>query len=286
MKLKYDALSYVFENGNPFHKLKLLLMLNIQPEKRRKLVRELRSLQNPDGGWPWQLQNVKPSGISQTARTLELLLKAGESKDSNIAKGAVAFLFQMQKEDGGWSENPELKGVIPKEWSWVSTEHSGYQTADAVNALIEAGYSKDARVAKAVNFLLRTQNEEGGWPSYVSPDYPYEGSDIAAMDHIVTALLRFGEPKNSLVLKRAVDVLLKHKEDWKEPVDGAAVLCVFLMLDYPLNHEYVRELVANLIETQRPDGGWNWFGDSPSNPAQTVDCMEQLVKCGVNILHE
>jgi hypothetical protein len=97
MKLKYDAVSYVLENGNPFHKLKLLLMLNIQPEKRRKLVRELKSLQNTDGGWPWQLQKNMASGISQTARTLELLLKAGESKDSNTAKRAVAFLFQMQK---------------------------------------------------------------------------------------------------------------------------------------------------------------------------------------------
>ncbi len=200
-----------------------------------------------------------------------------------MAKRAVAFLFQNQKEDGGWSENPELKETIPNKWSWVSTEHSGYQTADAINALSEAGYSRDPRVAKAVNFFLRTQNEEGGWPSYVSPDYPYEGSDIAAMDHIVTALLRFRELKNSPVLKRAVDALLKHREDWKEPVDGAAVLCVFLMLDYPLNHEYVRELVANLTASQRPDGGWNWFGDLPSNPAQTVDCLEPLVKCGIKV---
>lgn len=284
MKLKYDAVSYVLENGNPFHKLKLLLMLNIQREKRRKLFRELKSLQDPDGGWPWQLQKDVASGISQTARTLELLLKAGENKDSNTAKRAVAFLFQNQKEDGGWSENPELKGVIPKDWSWVSTEHSGYQTADAINALLEADYLKDARVAEAVNFLLRTQNDEGGWPSYVSPDYPYKGSDIAAMDHIVTALLRFREPKNSLLLKKAVDALLKHREEWKEPVDGAAVLCVFLMLDYPLNHEYVRELVASLIKSQNPDGGWNWFGDLPSNPAQTVDCLEQLMKCGVKVV--
>lgn len=284
MKLKYDAVSYVLKNGNLFHKLKLLLILDTQREERQKLIEQLKSLQNSDGGWSWQLQNGKPSGISQTARTLELLLKGGENKGSNIARRAVAFLFQMQKEDGGWSENPELKGIIPQDWSWVSTEHSGYQTADAINALIEASYLKDARVAKAVNFLLRTQNDEGGWPSYVSPDYPYEGSDVAAMDHIVAALLRFGKPKNSLVLKKAVDALLKHREDWKEPVDGAAVLCVFLMLDYPLTHEYVGELVAILVETQRPDGGWNWFGDLPSNPAQTVDCMEQLVKCGVNVL--
>jgi squalene cyclase len=283
MKLKYNAVSYVLKNGNPFHKLKLLLILDAQPEERRKLIEQLKSLQNPDGDWPWQLQEGKPSGISQTARILELLLRAGEDKDSDMVRRAVAFLFQMQREDGGWSENPELKEIIPKDWNWISTQHSGYQTADAINALIEAGYSKDERVAKAVGFLLQAQNEEGGWPSYVGPDYPYEGSDIAAMDHVITALLKYGEPKSSFVFKKAVDALLKHKENWKEPVGGAAVLCVFLMLDYPLNHEYVRKLVERLVETQRPDGGWNWFGDLPSNPAQTLECIEQLVKWGVKV---
>ena len=214
--------------------------------------------------------------------TLELLLKAGENEDSNTAKCSVAFLFQMQKEDGGWSENPELREIIPQKGSWISTQHSGYQTADAVNALIEEGYSNDARVAKAVNFFYRAQNE-GGWPSYVSPDHQHESSDIAAMDHVVSALLSFGEPKDSVVLRRAVDALLMQRENWKEPVDGTAVLCVFLMLDYPLNHEYVRELVANLIESQRPDRGWNWFDDLPSNPAQTVDSIEQLIRCGVEV---
>jgi len=284
MKLKYDAVSYVLENGNPFHKLKLLVMLDLQPEKRRKLVGELKSLQNRDGGWPWRVQKGKPSGISQTARTLELLLKTGESKSSDMVKRAVAFLFQKQNKDGGWSENPELKEIIPKDWNWISTEYSGYQTADAISALIEAGYSKDERIIKAVNFLYQAQNEEGGWPSFVGPEYPYEGSDIAAMDHVVAVLLKFGEPKNSSVLKKAVDALLKHREDWKEPVGGAAVLNVFLMLDYPLDHKYVRELVANLIESQRPDGGWSWFGDLPSNPAQTVDSLEQLLKCGVEVV--
>ncbi|MDH5783896.1 MAG: terpene cyclase/mutase family protein [Candidatus Bathyarchaeota archaeon] len=283
MKLKYDAVSYVLQTGNPFHKLKLSLISNTQPEEQQKLVKQLRSLQNPDGGWPWQLQEGKPSGTSQTARTLELLLKAGENEDSNTAKCSVAFLFQMQKEDGGWSENPELREIIPQKWSWISTQHSGYQAADAVNALIEEGYSNDARVAKAVNFFYRAQNEEGGWPSYVSPDHQHESSDIAAMDHVVSALLSFGEPKDSVVLRRAVDALLMQRENWKEPVDGTAVLCVFLMLDYPLNHEYVRELVANLIESQRPDRGWNWFDDLPSNPAQTVDSIEQLIRCGVEV---
>jgi hypothetical protein len=45
---------------------------------------------------------------------------------------------------------------------------------------------------------------------------------------------------------------------------------------HPPDDEYVSELVDWLIEAQRLDGGWNWFGDLPSNPSQTVYCLEQL----------
>jgi len=278
-KLRYNAVFYILENGNAHHKLQMFL-LGLESEDKQKLVRELKSMQNQNGGWPWQLLKDNPSGISQTARTLELLLRTGENKDSNTVKRAVSFLLQRQKPDGGWSENPELNGIIPKEWSWISTRHSGYQTADVINALAEAGYAKDTRIVKAIGFLRNAQNEEGGWPSYVGPDYPFEGSDIATTDHIVSAFLKLGEPKNSPLIENAVKALVKHRESWKEPIDAATALCVFLMLDYPTSHEYVEELVANLIRTQRPDGGWNYFGDLPSNPGQTLDCLEQLIKCG------
>ena len=261
------------------------MTLGGKKEDCQKLVVELKSMQNPDGGWPWQLEKGKPSSVSQTARTLELLLKVDEDRKSEGVRRAVHFLLQKQNPDGGWSENPELEGIIPKERKWMSTRYSGFQTADAILALAEAGYANDARVLKAVEFLRSAQNEEGGWPSYVGPEYPFKGSDIAATDHIVAAFLKIGEPRNSAVVNNAVKALLKHRSDWESPIDAATALNVFLMLEYPLEHEFVKELVNSLVETQKPDGGWNWFGDLPSNPAQTVDCIEQLVRCGVQIMH-
>jgi len=283
-KLRYDAVSYVLKNGNQYHKLKMLMTLGVKREDYPKLVTELKSMQNLDGGWPWQLERRRPSGVSQTARTLDLLLNVGEDRDSDTVRRAVSFLLQRQHPDGGWSENPELEGIIPKEHNWISTRYSGFQTADAIVALAGAGYANDTRVLKALDFLRREQNEEGGWPSYVGPEYPYEGSDVASTDHIVLAFLKLEEPKDSDVLRNAVNALLKHRNDWDSPIDAATALNVFLMLDYPIEHEYVRELVKNLIETQKPDGGWNWFGDLPTNPAQTVDCIEQLAKCGAKTL--
>jgi len=278
--LRYDAIFYVLRNGNAFHKLKMAHILGLNGD-RQQLVDELRSLQNEDGGWPWQLVTGNPSGVSDTAKVLELLSCVGLDGASSTIKKGIFFLLAQQHRDGGWSESPELQGIIPRDWTWVSTRHSGYQTADVVNALVEVGY-RGEEMGRAIGFLRSTQNEEGGWFSHVGPS-SYTGSDVASTDHIVLAFLRCGEPKESQVFQRAKRMLLERRGTIDSPVDGTAVLSVLLALGYPAEDEYVSQLIENLIEAQRPDGGWNWFSDLPSNPSQTVDSLEQLVKCGVKI---
>ncbi|MDH5186537.1 MAG: terpene cyclase/mutase family protein [candidate division WOR-3 bacterium] len=280
-RIRYDAVKYVKENGNAFDKLYLADALNQRPDKN--LVEELLSLQNPDAGWSWQLQKNMPSGIVMTGRVLELLLKTGLDKNSNQARNAIDFLWKNQKPDGGWSENPELSAFIPKEHGWISTEHSmTWATGDAVNALIKAGYLNHPGVKKAVAFLLKSQNEEGGWYSHVGKNYPY-GTDLASMDVIVKALLLSEENRESAVFKKTVEAILKYRAKWKSPVDAAAVLNIFLSLGYKPEHQSVRELVDILIKTQDQTGGWRPIETSPTDPAQTVYCLKQLKKCGVEI---
>ena len=272
--LRYDAVSYVLENGNSFHKLKLAHILGWE-EDYPPLVEELESLQNEDGGWPWLLDPGNPSGVSDTAKVLELLSSVGVESPETIEK-AVSFLVSKQNDDGGWSESPDLEGVVPEEWTWVSTKHSGYQTADALNALHEAGYS-GAEVERALDFLRASQNEDGGWPSHVGPESSAR-TDTATTDHIVIAFLSHGESRESQVIRRAEMMLIERRADLDSPIDATAALSVLSALGYPRENEHVSEFVGWLVEAQRPDGGWNWFGDLPSNPSQTVDSLEQLVK--------
>ncbi len=272
--LRYDAVSYVLKNGNSFHKLKLAQILG-REEDYPPLVEELESLQNEDGGWPWLLDPGNPSGVSDTAKVLELLSNVGVESTETIEK-AVSFLLSKQNDDGGWSESPDLEGVVPKEWTWVSTKHSGYQTADALNALHEAGYS-GAEVERALDFLRVSQNEDGGWSSHVGPESSAR-TDTATTDHIVIAFLSHGESRESQVIRRAEMMLIDRRADLDSPIDATAALSVLLALGYPQENEHVSEFVCCLVEAQRPDGGWNWFEDLPSNPFQTVDSLEQLVK--------
>jgi len=271
--LRYDAVSYVRENGNAYQKLRLSHILGLE-EEYRALIEELMSMQNGDGGWPWLLEAGNPSGVSDTAKVLELLPGVGAEPSSRQIREAISYLLDHHNDDGGWSESPELEGLIPREWTWVSTVHSGYQTADALNALFEAGYSGDA-VARAIDFLRATQNEDGGWYSKVRPR-PDPVTDIATTDHIVHAFLKNGEPRESTVMQRAEGMLLEKIEEMEAPVDVATALSCLRELGYRPENEHVRRLVDYLMGAQGPDGGWNWFGDLPSNPSQTVDCLESL----------
>ncbi|MEW6232019.1 MAG: prenyltransferase/squalene oxidase repeat-containing protein [Chloroflexota bacterium] len=281
IKLRYDAVKYVRDNGNSYEKLYLAVGLSQRVD--RGLIEELLALQNPDGGWPRELEKQMPSGVTRTSRVLELLLKVWLDKNSPIATNAIHFLLASQRADGGWSENPELSKFVPKDEAWVSTTYSmTYATADVVNALGKAGYSGHPSVQKAIAFLHKTQNEEGGWNSHIGPDYPY-GTDIAGMDVIVKALLLSGEDKESVIFKRAIEAILKNHADWKYPVCASSVLNVFLRLGYNPGHPHVQELVNILVETQKPDGGWNELGEGSTDPGQTVYCIKQLKKCGVGI---
>jgi hypothetical protein len=280
-KLRFDVVSYVLQHGSAYDKLYLARALKHKPDPR--WMEDLLAQQNPDGGWPRQFGKQMPSGVVTSARVLELLLKTGLDTGSAAAERATRFLLLGQRDDGGWSENPELAALIPKGETWVSVQHSmTYTTADAVNALVQAGLASQPSVKRGIQFLRTTQNEEGGWDSHLAPGQP-QRTDVAAMDVIVKALVLSGEPSDSAVLRCTIQALVTNRAHWDIPVSAAAVLNVFCRLGYAAEHPYVEQLVDTLIRTQAADGGWSWFGTGPSDPGQTVYSAKQLIKCGVEI---
>lgn len=54
MELKYDAMAYIREMGMAYHKLKLFLTLGYEDKEINSLLDEIKSLQDPNGGWPWR----------------------------------------------------------------------------------------------------------------------------------------------------------------------------------------------------------------------------------------
>lgn len=130
----------------------------------QRLARGLSYLmreQEPDGSWfgRWGVNYIY--GTSGALSALALI--APERCQPQIERG-VAWLVQCQNADGGWGEtcrsydDPSLKGQGPSTAS---------QTAWALLGLIDAAFYPDSAAKSAVHsgiqYLLRTQHEDGTW---------------------------------------------------------------------------------------------------------------------------
>jgi prenyltransferase beta subunit len=283
MELKFDAFSFVMERGKAHRRLEVLLALGRRGESFDRFVAELWDSQNADGGWSWMgrwpFEEERPSSVYDTAVVLGLILRAGESRGSVRVEKAVSFLFSMQRDDGGWGENPRVHKAILKGWIWYSVEHSvTWITATVINALILAGYRTDPRVVRALDYLRNMQNEEGGWPSHVGAS---GRTDMWTMEEIVEAFVNAGEPRDSPVFAKALEAILKYRERWKEPAENP--LGVFVKLGYGLEHPYVKECVDYLVAGQHEDGGWGYYNEWESKPGPTAQLIRHLVKLGVRV---
>lgn len=120
-------------------------------------VRYLLQEQEPDGAWfgRWGVNY-----IYGTFQSLKGLAQVGLTKDHpSIVRGAD-WLVSCQNPDGGWGEtlatyeDPSLRG------KGVSTAS---QTAWALIGLMVAGRGDNDAVHRGVEFLVRTQNQDGSW---------------------------------------------------------------------------------------------------------------------------
>jgi hypothetical protein len=134
---------------------------------KRRAVWRLMASQNPDGGWPlypderhrttpiWMIRGMHGSGVSSidvTSAAVFTFAYMGNSdgrEELAIADG-VEFLLRKQRRDGLWPS--DLFG------SQIFT------TARALEALIAAnGENRSQAILRAIQALLRRQNEDGGW---------------------------------------------------------------------------------------------------------------------------
>ena len=99
------------------------------------------------------------------------------------------------------------------------------------------------------------------------------------MEEVIEAFISAVEPKDSALLKKAVEAILKYRDKWREPVENP--LGVFVILGYPSNHPYILECVNYLIASQHRDGGWGYYNYLPSSLEHTVHWITHLVKLGI-----
>jgi hypothetical protein len=85
-------------------------------------------------------------------RAFRLLGLAWAEAGADALKPAARELLALQRDDGGWSQETSL-------------DSDSYATGEAITALLESGMAaaSDPAVRRGVEFLLRTQLQDGSW---------------------------------------------------------------------------------------------------------------------------
>jgi squalene-hopene/tetraprenyl-beta-curcumene cyclase len=129
----------------------------------------LRREQEADGSWYGRWGT---NYIYGTWSALCALNAVGVEHDAPEMRRAVDWLLAQQHPDGGWGEGGE--SYYPGAAKSPKVVSTASQTAWAVLGLMAAGQVDHPAVARGVDFLTRTQNDEGLWDekSYTAVGFP------------------------------------------------------------------------------------------------------------------
>lgn len=125
--------------------------------------------QEADGSW---FGRWGTNFIYGTWSSLAALNAAGIPHDHPALRKAVRWLESKQREDGGWGEDGRSYWTDqPRGEATVSTPS---QTAWALLGLMAAGEVANPAVARGIDYLMRTRNDEGLWDEahYTAVGFP------------------------------------------------------------------------------------------------------------------
>jgi len=259
MELKGAPVEGFWKKASLWRKLSLLRDLGkLNTSIAQKYLREMRLLQNDDGGFG--KDRGEPSSVTATAEAVLDLIEYGEKPNSSTVQRATLFLWSLQKSNGGWRENPALP--MDKVPFWSNTEMGvPTLTADAVEALIEAGYRDDRRLRKAVDWLKLMQAPDGMWIHMEKA--ALTETDPDSTQSAIRALIKAGEKEDSRTIKKACSALekfiLTEAEKWtkKWPVwSWVAPLDGLTTAGFKADNKTVQHALEKILKQQREDGCW------------------------------
>lgn len=133
-----------------------------------KALAYLRREQEKDGSW---FGRWGTNYIYGTWSVLCALNAAGLGLDDPAVKRAADWLVSVQREDGGWGEDEESYADAPP---GRHKESTASQTAWAVLGLMAAGAVDHPAVARGIDYLSRTQRQDGEWTElpYTAVGFP------------------------------------------------------------------------------------------------------------------
>jgi squalene-hopene/tetraprenyl-beta-curcumene cyclase len=137
--------------------------------RMKRALDYLEREQEPDGSWfgRWGVNYIYGTWSAMCA-----LNAAGIGGDAPVMRRAADWLIEIQNPDGGWGEDCESYALDYRGYTPFAS--NACQTAWALLGLMAAGESEHPAVAKGIDYLMRTQTEDGLWDqeAYTGGGFP------------------------------------------------------------------------------------------------------------------
>jgi squalene-hopene/tetraprenyl-beta-curcumene cyclase len=243
------------------------------------------------GDWSVKRPNVEPSGwffefanefypdIDDTAQVLLALARARGNdtirQDASMRR-AVDWLLAMQSKDGGWAAFD-----VDNNWQFLSSvpfaDHNAMLdptcpdiTGRVLEALAACGVKPNhPAVRRGVEYLKRVQEADGSWYGRWGVDYIYgtflalRGLEAAGESNREAYILRAGEWLRSIQNADGGwgESCESYDRNTYVPAESTpsqtAWAVLGLLAGGDTTSDSVQKGIEYLIETQRPDGGWD-----------------------------
>ncbi len=263
-------LAWLLEEDNPsvrYFVLKELLGLNekdLEPAKAKNAIRtskkvvKIFSKQNPVGYWEDSDSPYLPK-YKSSYWTIMLLSQLGIDKKVPEIEKACEHIFQFQHKEGGFVSQTEKN--LRREYNWhlkrgkrlhvlkewlVKKIHEGQSsclTGNMVVALCQLGYQSDPRTMKALNWLVRVQNRDGGWlcpywGAHINDTHGCFYGTICPLEAFTEVPKKFRSDEMKTTIKRGAEFLLMHHLFKADHHNFRVINKSWLKLSFPWFYDY------------------------------------------------
>jgi hypothetical protein len=259
------AISYVQSQGNAIEQARLAAVLWDEPA-RETALREVATLQKPDGGFAYWVPEV--SNLCDTTFVL-FWLDDLKSYSGPMVDPACRFLLERQRPDGGWDEVDAVRSANPPEWMTPGRiETRVWLTAYCAHALIRFGYAEAEGTRCPTGFLLANADETGRLTGYLRATW------------IALPMLALHPGSGSESFQKALAAVdAGYSSDW----DGSYLAWLLRCLGdagLPADQRLVARCLTDLERKQQPDGSWSSESGAEYTADATVEALRALKRYG------
>jgi len=264
-----------------------------------KIVMKVLAKQMAEGFWEHRENPYIPK-YKSTYWQVMILAQLGLDKSDKRVRRACEFVFNLQLDDGGFSSHTEERALEEYEWMQTRTALKEKRQADSdvwakslvkeheyscltgnlCVAMLRIGYGGDLRLTKALDWLVKIQNTDGGWlcpywKAHIKDTHGCFYGTICPLE----AFSEVPETERSAEMKHAIEhgaeFLLMHRLHradhhsfkvinrnwlrlsfpWFYGYDILRGLSVLTKLGY-IHDDRLTDALNVVIQKRRPDGTW------------------------------